>query len=43
MADASAETTMSAVMRSESDQPTTMRVLRSMTVDRYSHPSPVRR
>ena len=34
---------MSAVMRSESAQPTTIRVFRSITVDRNSQPSPVRR
>lgn len=43
MADAGTDTAMSAVIRSESDQPTTMRVSRSMTVERCSHPSPVRR
>lgn len=43
MADVSADTAMSAVIRSDSDQPTSMRVFRSMTVERYSHPSPVRR
>ena len=43
MADPSAATAMSAVMRSDSDQRTTMRVHRSLTVARYSHPCPVRR
>lgn len=43
LADSSAATAMSAVMRPDSDHPTTMRVFRSITVARCSRPSPVRR
>ncbi len=32
-------TTISAVICAESDQPTTIRVFKSMTFDKYSHPS----